>query len=275
MALSVNFKEEYYKLLEECVLLVEKSERYEKICAEYTALKEKINKILEETDALCTDAERFLEKETGKIKPETEFFIGQNEELKVLLSALSALYIEKMSFASLGWTDDLMNHIAVVLASGKCQEKEEEIIAELGLQQGERVIYEEKKKVLKLEKELGVRFFEGDVERLEALFKVRVLFPFPEQTKMKAEENLIEENWILINADGECFQVEKYAQLRYKNALYVELIFPEEIKLKRKLNYYKVEKTKRGIRFVLVEDNELYEKLWAKVEKLEVRLQRR
>lgn len=274
MALNDRFREEYYGLLEECVLLVEKEKRYERICAEYTDLKKEIDKILEETDCLCTDAERFLEKDTGKIKPETALIVGENAEILGLLAKLSALYIERQSFAELGWTDDLMHLISVILASAKCSNKEEEIVAELGLEQGERVIYEEKKKVLKLEKELGIRFFEDDVERLEALFKVRILYPLSAQTVIKDEENLTEENWVLANADGECFQLEKYAQLRYKNALYVELIFPDEIKLKRKLNYYKIEKKKSGTRFVLVEDEELFEKLWAKVEKLEVRLQK-
>ncbi|MBQ8688802.1 MAG: hypothetical protein IJ515_00355 [Clostridia bacterium] len=269
MSLNPNFREEYYGLLEKCILTVDKSQQYEEICEKYTALRNRINGILEAADALCTDSERLIDKSTGEVKPNAEAVTGADENLMEMLAELGELYVKRQSFAELGWDDDLMNHIDAVLAIGAYQDMEEKIISELGRDAGQRVICEVKKKILSLEGELGTQFFGNGVERLENLLRIKHLFSWRDEIEMTAADNTDERSIILVNEAGECFDFRTWAQMRHGGAVYVELELLDEMNV-RTFNYYRVDAASDRQAFTLVEDGDLIKVLERKQERLAI-----
>lgn len=261
MPLSSNFREEYYLLLEECLYTLNKEKRYTTFLEEYNSLKNKINKILEETDAVCSDCERLLDKETGALKENLSLLVDLTPNIKDLLEKFSLLYIQKKNFEKEGLSDELMNSIQNVLAIAKYEDKEKQIISAFGIEKGQEIIYQEKKRVLNLEKKLGFRFFVSAVERLENLFRTKVLFLPKGLIVITKNNNNNYQNVVLTNQTGEKFKFVKYAQIVLNGEIYFELAIDEEMNIARKLNYYRVEKIENGLKLLLVQDENLFNKL--------------
>ena len=271
MPVSPDFREEYHKLLEECLLLVQKSRQYEAICEQYRERKAEANRLLEERGALCTDAERLIDPVTGKVKESAVALVGEDEQLREILISCGELFLQKKGYAELGWNDELTNKMQVVLAIANFRDMEEKILQELGRDQGQQVIYRELQRVLPLEQELGFRFFADDVERLEALLRIKVLYAALGELPITAQENMTQERLSLVTEQGEIFSFVKWAQIQHKGAVYLELELPEELPI-GKFKYYRVETTREGVRLLLEEDKTIEQELDERWDRLSVEL---
>ena len=165
--------EKYYLLLCDALFAVEKSKRYLALSEEYKTLLCEINEILNKTDSPITDAARLIDKETGKIKPGAEAFLDSSK-LSFLLAELSELYIKMLGIYP-GLQGELNCNLNSVLAISAYSEMEKEIIKAFGKSAGERIIYEQKKRVLAFEEKLGMEFFAPEVLKYEAIEKIRFL----------------------------------------------------------------------------------------------------
>ncbi|MBQ9745387.1 MAG: hypothetical protein IJW21_01010 [Clostridia bacterium] len=271
MALKPNFREEYVKLLKEFVLTIKKSNRYEAVCEKYNELKKEIEQALAEMNSVCSEAELLIDKATCAPKAGVPAMIGDDEALNGMVQEFGALCAEKEEFAAIGWDDDLMNHISNVLAIAAYENMEKEIIAEFGRDKGQKIIYEEKKKGAELEKELGGKILIDSVERMEALFRKKHLFPAAGDIDTSKEDNLDEGHLTIVNDMGEPLRFEVWSQLHYKGELYIELELMEEMKTP-KMNYYKV---LSPAELLLVEDEDAIKELDKARDALEVAIQRK
>ena len=68
------------------------------------------------------------------------------------------------------------------------------------------------------------------------------------------------QNVVLTNQTGEKFKFVKYAQIVLNGEIYFELAIDEEMNIARKLNYYRVEKIENGLKLLLVQDENLFNK---------------
>lgn len=270
MSLSPNFKKEYKDFLKECLIIVDKSRKYDTISSDYNILKNKINEILEDLDLLCNDCETCLDKKTGELKPNVEIILNSNSRLLEMIKELSKLYKNKLIYEiELGWNDELKNHIDTVLAIANYRDMEKAIISEFGKSKGRYIVYEIKKDILKFEDEIGIYFYRYELEKLEALLKVEVLYLTSKELEITLRDNLKEENLILYNEKGENFKFKKNSQIKYQEKIYVELELLEEIKAP-KLSYYLLEKTQSGQKFILEEDENICNYLWDRQDKLSI-----
>ncbi len=268
MPSEFELRSEYYELLKQTVVLVDRSDRYDRICEEYKALCKRINKLLEDMDAFCVDAERYIDKSTGGLRANIGF--EPDPVLAKLFGELCGLYTEKQHFATeYGWDDDLLNHIEAVLAIAAYEDMEKRIIAELGADAGERVIYETKKEIVAFERELGVVFFSQAVERMEALFRTRVLFSPEGEIVLTDKDCLCEQSVTLVNKHGERLAFTKWAQIAHRGEIYIELELLEDMKI-GKFHYYRLAQAQGGWMLTLVEDGPTESELDGKRDRLTV-----
>ena len=271
MSVNKSFNtEEYYALLEKCAVLADKSRRLDAICNAYDGAKKKLNKLLEEHNSICENAERLLDVETGEIKAEAKQILAGIEGAEDILTEMSRRYAEKLDFAAKnGSNDALMTNIHAVLAICDYEKAEKAMKEELGRDAAEAIMYEQKKRVLEFEKTLGTHFFLDQVEKLEALFAARVLFAKEGEFSVAEQDCLCEENVVLTNGKGERLHFEKNAQLTYRRRTYVELVIKEDLRM-RQLNYYRLEKAPGGYKLTLEEDEKVFDALWKKYDKLTI-----
>ena len=271
MSLNPNFREEYLLLLKKCLDTVSRSNRYDALFKEYDGRKKAADERLLALDAICTDCELLIDRDTCEIKPSAVMLFSKDEELMGYLERLSELLVERKKFAEMyGWEDELKNHIDCVVAIGNASDYEKLIVTELGKKAGLVIVCEMKREAVKYERELGLTFYAGDVERLEDLFRIRVLYSPAREIDIGKEDNLDERELVLISEGGEALRFKKSARMTLRGRVYIELEILEELKVK-KFNYYTVSDTDRGQMLTLEEDDELYEELWALQEKLTVK----
>ena len=261
----------YFELLKSCAILFAERERYKKICEEYSSVREKANEILKNTDSVCQDAELLIDKDSCQLKPLAQAILGDNFYLNKLAKKLCELFAEQKKFMEMGWTDDLSANIKVILAISKYEDKEKEIIANFGKEKGEKIICEQKKKVAKFEKTLGIYFFADDVLRFSQRAKITVLYSDKEQLNFTEDDNLDSQFIYLTNDFGDKLSFEKTGQFLHRGKIYLELILQENFKI-RQLNYYHVEELEDSYRLTLEEDEKIFEELWAYQEQVEIRL---
>jgi hypothetical protein len=262
MPLNENYREEYYELLKGFVLLEALIRRYEALEKEYKELKAQINEKLEQAKSICSDCERLLDEETGELNENAQVIVGKDKALNESLLRLSELSAQKKQIEKeSGFDDELYLKVVSVVAIGDYEKMEKRIIDELGKEQGERVIYEEKKKAAEFEKTVGVYFFGDAVERMEEWFEIKVLYPTDGEITLTKENNFLEQNLLLRNEQGLKIPFKKTAQTTYRGVIYLELISLQNRKI-RGVNYYTVEQTDNGQKLVLLEDEKLYETLY-------------
>lgn len=273
MAQNTKLIEEYEALLKKNLVTVAKSHRYGEILGKYNALRKRINGILEESGAICNDCDALVDKNSAALKTGAEALIASNPDIRDMLEELIQLCAALKEFEPDGWTDDTMYLLSPVMTIASCRDIEKEILAELGRDAGQHLIRDVKAGVLPFEEELGLTFFKDDVERLTDLFRTKTLFPVTDEIELDYFDNLEARPIKLKNAEGEIFNFEKAAEMRYLGSVYLELELLDDLKV-GKFNYYKLEKRTEGQRLTLVEDKDTNDDLEDIRERLCIRFQR-
>lgn len=268
MSIDASFLKIYHDTLKKAVMTSDMSDKFEAVCNKYDELKDKIDARLEENGSICSDAERLFDKETGALRGEAESIIGNDRALRDMLTDFGELLLNKRSFAEFGWRDTLISTIDPVLAIAEYSDMEKKIIAELGLDDGQKVIYEIKKKVVEFEKELGISFFGEEILRMRDLFRIKRLFSKKGEISVSDKDNLETQKLTLTNNDGELLKCEKTAQITHNGSLYIELEILEDIRV-CVFNYYVFKQSDNCQSLVLVEDKALEKILDGKRDKLE------
>lgn len=269
MSLNESFRKRYSDALKKCLMTVEMSDKYEALSKDYDELRERINGELKKRDSVCSDVERLIDKSTGKLKANFEIIIDSDTKLLKLIKEFRELWLKKQSFVEFGWQDGLMNHIDSVLAIAEYSELEKEIIAKLGLDEGQHFIYEAKCEILEFEKSLGVDFFREEVLKMRDLFKIKALVSKNSEILVSKKDNLKAQKIILSNSNGEDFSCEKSAQITHNGEIIIEIELQEDLRV-GKFNYYVLHIDKNCQKLTLIEDKELIKVLDAKREKLEI-----
>ena len=274
MALSDNFKMEYFQLLQNCVLIVEKSNNFKKVCASYAKQLKRANDVLVKNDAICQNAENLIDKSTNSLKPLASEIIGSNDHLNEIIVGLVELFAEKQSYIDDGFKDEFSCSTQILLAKAQCDNFEKEIVAVYGKTEASKIIYEQKIKIVEFERELGVYFFSDEVLRLKQLNSIGELYSTKEQLILTEEDNLNSQAITLKSTDGNLIQCQKTGQFYYLGKIYLEICLPDEYKI-RQLNYYKIEELKDCYRLILEEDNAIFEQLFQYQEQVELRLRQK
>ena len=252
-------REELYNVLISSLEIIGKSHNYEETKRKHKELCEKINARLEAADALCVDAERYIDKATGKIKENIGITLDPVTE--EMLRELGGLVLVLELFAKdEHWDDDLMNSLSAVLAICDYESVEKKIIAELGLFEGRKLILETKKSVLPIDEELGLHFFHDQVARLDGLLRTMTLFAKDGALKLESRDNLDMYEVTLVNLFGEHLLYLTSSKITYEGRIYIELERLESMKAPA-FAYYFTESHGQGHILTLVEDKELEKKL--------------
>lgn len=267
MSIDASFLKMYHDALKKAVMTSDMSDKYEALCDKYDDLREEINVRLERKDSVCSDAERLFDKESGRLKKEAELVIGDDNALRGMLSEFEKLLMNKRSFAEFGWGDRLISTIDPVLAIAEYSDMEKKIIAELGLDEGQRVIYGIKKKIVEFEKELGISFFGESVLKMRDLFRIKQLFSNSSEINVNEKDNLETQRLVLTNSAGESIRCEKTAEITHNGSLYIELELLEDIRV-CVFNYYLFSNSDNRQTLRLVEDKQLEKILDEKRDKL-------
>ncbi len=269
MSIDAKFRQKYYNLLKKCLMTVDFSKKYEETCDEYKTLRKEINEELRSVDSICSDAECLIDIASGKLKAEAKMLFATNAKLSRMLEEFLKIWLKKQSFGEFGWEDEMMNNIDSVIAIAEYSEMEKEIIEKLGLDEGQRFIYEVKKEILELEEKLSTSFFREDVLKLRDLFKIKVLFSHSSEIDVNEKDNLKQKSLILTNKDKDSFSYKQWAKITHDGEIFIELELMEELRV-GKIKYYKLEITENGQKLTLVENKELEKALDVKRDKLEI-----
>jgi len=265
--------EEYEAMLKKTLITVSKSHRYGDILGKYNELRKKTNDLLEQRGAICNDCDSLIDKANVSLKAGAEALISENPEIGSMMDELMQLCAALKDFESEGWRDDTMYLLSPVIAIANHCDVEKKILAEFGRDAGQRLIRDAKSGVLPFEEELGLTFFKEDVEKLTDLLRTKILFPIGEEIELDYFDNLEARPIKLKNSEGEIFNFEKAAEMRYLGSVYLELELLDDLKV-GKFNYYKLEKHTEGQRLTLVEDKDTEDDLEDIRNKLCIRFQR-
>jgi len=260
MVLGANFKEEYYNAMTNALNMVLDNEKYLALYHRYDALKGELNEILTFSGSFCTDVENCIDKATATIKSGAEQVLNTQElkdKVKVLLSVLEKLNVYNDKY---GWNDDMLVHLQTVAAIGKYRDIENEIIKKYGWEQGQKIIYEVKKRAVEYEKSIGADFFRQNIEILHDVLRTITLYETDVVIKTSSASNKKSQEITLANADGELFKCIKSAQLNCLDATYFEIVLPIDLRC-RKYNYYRLETTTNGRKFILEQEEEIIKEL--------------
>ncbi len=269
MSLPLAYREEYYSRLEKCLDIVELNGKFIARQAEYESLKAEINARLCALDAITGNAEDLIDGSSGKLKRGAELAVNGDSELLHMLNTLAAMKQELSAYgATHRWDDGVMNNVDVILAIASYEDMEKMMHRELGRDMAECIIYEEKKRIVTVERERGIRFFADEVEMMDALFRIRVLFPTVTELSLDRSDNADTLDVELTNGMGETIRFRKSGQITYGKAMYVELILLDDMRIRRTLNHYRVDQSDGALVLTLVEDEKLHDVLFAKIEAL-------
>lgn len=152
------------------------------------------------------------------------------------------------------------NSIRATAAIGLYEDYERRIISALGTE-GERVILEIKGLADGRARELGIGFFTGQLDDLRDRRRVRTLYPVPYEFNLPRVTCDVDLWLSLTDAEGEVLDYNIYATIIFEGNMYLEIIYPDEIKTRRRLAYYRVEQQSSKILLTLLEDEALHKKL--------------
>jgi len=258
MALNPNFKQELLEKYKKSVLILAESEKYTEILNKYNDLKKSIDGKLQTINgAFCKYAEKYINEENYEIIPLGGFDINSNLELKRDFEKLIKLYKDLQSF---GWKDNLVRCLDVILVVGASSDLEKEIKKEFGENQGQDIINEVKFQVVDFEKLNNVEIYTKDVKKIIALNKLKELYSFSSVITITEKDNVIEEDIILKNLDGEYFNFRKTGQIKYKGVNYFELELLSELEDSREYNFYiyRIEEISNGQKFIIEEGQDVF-----------------
>ncbi len=157
--------------------------------------------------------------------------------------------------------------IRAVVAIAGYEEWEQKITSCLG-EEGEEIILSVKGRVVEREREVGISFFEEQVEDLRDRRRVRQLYPIPYEFNPPRETCDLDERLLLSDSDGAVLDYHLIATVIFKGDMYLEIVYPDEIKTRRRLAYYRVEQKSSKIILRLVEDEKLHKSLSEITDKL-------
>ena len=162
--------------------------------------------------------------------------------------------------------DGLIEQIDAVIAIARVDDTEAEIIASLGVEQGELLILDCLERIVNVERDRDRYFFRERLERLKNLRSIRVLRPTETELEITLSDNGEFEEIDITNADGERIPFVKSGQIRYNGSVYIELSVNDMRKIGRPLCHYLVDQDAGGIVLRLVEDVELSDRLYDIIE---------
>lgn len=267
MALTPNFREEYFNALKDCVFTVAEINKFKAICANCETLRDEINGVLKMKNSILSDVDTCIDKQTCTIKKSAQSLLADDglEDVAINYAGLCA---KKRAYADeYGWHDETLASISAVLAIAEFRDLEKAMTDELGLDVAQKIMLEEKSRVLPFEQETNTTFFAVEVDFLRDLLRIKTLFETNEQLILRAQSNKTTQQITLANADGETFKCTKSAQLTLGGETYVEIVLPEDIKA-NKYTYYKVLTEPNCKKLVLEQDEQNKNSLDALYDKL-------
>ena len=261
MSLPQNYREEYLNAMLHCLDGIKTEQEYTAKMREYKALCEEINATLTATDAIVTDAERLIDKNKRCVRKEAQS-LGLDVITMMSLERLAALFSECARLAaSLGVENEVGVSIEILLRIAACEEWEKRIYAALGRDEAEKVIITVKRKAVSKEEELEIPFFAMGLERLESLRRIRVLCPVGGAVQLSGQTENLDTRLSVLDAHGKRMTLNLIASVVFAGKTYLELVCPESMKIKRPLNYYRIDSTPDGVILTLVEDERLHSTL--------------
>ena len=151
--------------------------------------------------------------------------------------------------------------LRAVIAMANCRAWEKRILSSLEREWAEAIILEVKGRAAERERELGIYLFTEQVENLSDLCRTRNLYPVHREFCPPHETRDLNERITVVDTDGELHEYELIATIADGDETYLELVCPDEIKTRRRLFYYRVDKTGNGTSLSLVEDEALHNRL--------------
>lgn len=195
--------------------------------------------------------------------------LGKNYREKYYAALVSCLDAVAEAHAAEGNADGgFSESMHAVVAIGAYRDMEDEILAELGRDDGLRVILDEKRRVLPHEQRLGFAFFAADVQRLETRFLICRLYASELDLPILATDTVEELQITLSDANGKPLRFKRITQIRHEGNIYLECELLEDMLPPYNLCYYLVTQTAGGFFLTLIEDEELRNTLWYKIDSL-------
>lgn len=263
MSLPQNYREEYLNAMLHCLDGVITERKYSAKMSEYKSLCDEISASLVASDAIVTDAERLIDKKKGCVRKEAQS-LGLDLITMLSVERLAAIYSECVALAaSLGAEDALGVNIEILLRIAGYEDWEKRIYAALDRDEAEKVIIAEKRKVVKRETEFDICFFADGLERLESLRRIRILCPVGGFVQLSGETENLDTRLTVLDGYGKRVTLRLIASVVHGAKTYLELVCPDSMKIKRPLNYYKINTTADGVTLTLVEDETLHATLSA------------
>lgn len=264
MSLRPDFKKELIEILKKSALIIDKSNKYKQTCNEYKALKEDLNtKLLTLNGAVCKDSECYINKQTGEFIPLSNIDINSNDKLIKMFKKLGSLYLQKQNF---GWKDELSWSISVILDLAPLKDLEKEIFEHFGKTEGRKIINNAKIEICEFEKENGINIFTKEVENIKKLENLKYLYCENNELEITEENNLIEEIITLKTLNGKEIKFKKFGQLTFNNKIYLDFEIIEKFDY-HEFFLYIVEKTSNGLKFIMEEDDDIFDIVSEKFEK--------
>lgn len=262
-------RDKYYGLLLSCVDMLVADRECKMRKDECDRLRARANAQLAATDSIVKDVDDLIDWKKGEIKPAARFVLDTDRALAQIVVALfdAERELRAAQTAYKSWDDEFVRSVDLVLAIGACKDARAEIIDELGIEQGEAVVHDCLVRIVEVEKGHGLYFFTEELILLENLWRIRTLRPTATELGLTLRDNGSFENLLITNDRGEQLSFEKFAQIQYGNAIYLELAVKEDMKVPHKLCHYLVDQDARGVVLRLVEDEALSDALYKLVEK--------
>ena len=258
MSLPQNYREEYLAAMLRCLDGVRIEREYSAKMREYKSLCDELNASLVASDAIVTDAERLIDKKKGCVRKEAQS-LGLDLITMLGVERLAALYSECATLAAtLGAEDELGINVEILLRIAACENWEKRIYATLGRDEAEKVIIAEKRKAVRREEELDIYFFADELEKLESLRRIRILCPIGGPVQLSGKTENLDTRLTVLDGRGKRLTFRLIASVVRGGETYLELVCPDSMKIKRPLNYYRINSTADGVTLTLVEDATLH-----------------
>ena len=262
----------YKKQLKTSVDFICKIEKYEKIAKKFDEIKAVLSSLLEMAGGkVSTAVEDYLNVERDLfIPPNVNLCEPYKSSLIQGFEKLNQLYERKIE---LGWKSEERKWIDTILTLCPTREMERDIKKKFGKKEGERIIFQAKKEICSYEKEINVTVFTEEYLKWQKernrLDEMLVLFA-KTPIVLTAENNVNEESVEFVNYNGESLIFNKTAQIDLNGERYISLSLDVEKDGSKEREYYlyKVQNTANGYYFLMEENDDIIDEIFAKEERL-------